>query len=151
MTKRTRRNHSPTFKVNVAVAALKGEKTLGELARLHDVHPSQIAAWKARLLEGAAGLFDGSLPTVKEAAPAVDVKSLHAKIGELTVENGFFGRCARQGQSVEREVMTGRSHELPLMRQAALPGKRLSHLSGSLGPGPVLAETDLFRASLTAA
>ena len=90
MTKRTRRNHSPAFKAKVAVAALKGGKPLAGLAQLHDVHPNQITAWKERLLEGASGLFGGSLPTVKEAAPAVDVKSLHAKIGELTVENGFW-------------------------------------------------------------
>ncbi len=89
MTKRTRRNHSPAFKAKVALAAIKGEKTLAELAQLHDVHPDQITAWKAQLVEAAAGVF-GSRPTDKEAAPAVDLKGLHAKIGELTVANDFL-------------------------------------------------------------
>jgi transposase len=89
MTKRTRRNHSPAFKAKVALAAIKGEKTLAELAQLHDVHPNQITAWKAQLVEAAAGVF-GSRSTDKEAVPTVDLKGLHAKIGELTVENDFL-------------------------------------------------------------
>jgi transposase len=89
MTKRTRRNHSPAFKAKVALAAIKGEKTLAELAQLHDVHPNQITAWKSQLVEAAAGVF-GSRSTDKEAASAVDLKGLHAKIGELTVENDFL-------------------------------------------------------------
>ena len=90
MTKRTRRNHSPAFKAKVALAAIKGERTLAELAQTHDVHPNQITAWKAQLAEGATGLFGGAAAATKETVPAVDVKSLHAKIGELTVENGFL-------------------------------------------------------------
>ena len=84
MTRRSRRNHTPAFKARVALAAVKGEMTLSDLAQQFDVHPNQIMAWKAQLLEGAAELF-GSEP--KSAAPAVDVKTLHAKIGELTLTN----------------------------------------------------------------
>jgi len=89
MARRARRTHSPAFKAKVALAAIKGEKTLAELAQLYDVHPNQITAWRAQLLEGAAGLF-GSCSAAKETAPAVDLKSLHAKIGELTLENDFL-------------------------------------------------------------
>ena len=57
MTKRTRRNHTPAFKAKVALAAIKGERTLAELAQQFDVHPNQITQWKGQLLEGAAGIF----------------------------------------------------------------------------------------------
>jgi transposase len=89
MTKRTRRTHAPSFKAKVALAALKGEKTLAELAQQYDVHPNQITAWKAHLVEAASGLF-GSAGATSDAAPAIDVKTLHAKIGELTLENDFL-------------------------------------------------------------
>jgi transposase len=87
MTRRPRRNHTPAFKAKVALAAVKGEKTLAELAQQFDVHPNQITTWKAQLLDGAAEVF-GSEP--KAASPAVDVKTLHAKIGELTLANDFL-------------------------------------------------------------
>ena len=86
MTRRARRTHSPAFKAQVALAAIKGEKTLSELAQQFDVHPNQISAWRTQLLEGAAGVFGA---TAAEAAP-VDLKELHAKIGELTLENDFL-------------------------------------------------------------
>ena len=88
MTKRTRRNHSPAFKAKVALAALKGEKTLADLAQQFDVHVNQITQWKSQLLDGAAGVFDHG--KTESSAPAVDLKSLHAKIGELTLENDFL-------------------------------------------------------------
>jgi transposase len=89
MSRRTRRNHSPSFKAKVALAAIKGEKTLAELAQLHDVHATQITAWKAQLVEGATGLF-GAGSAGKSSEPEVDLKTLHAKIGELTLENDFL-------------------------------------------------------------
>jgi len=87
MSRRARRNHAPAFKAKVALAAIKGEMTLSELAQLFDVHPNQITTWKAQLQEGAAEVFGSG---AEAAQPAVDVKSLHAKIGELTLENDFL-------------------------------------------------------------
>ena len=87
MTKRTRRTHAAAFKV--ALAARKGEKTQAELAQQFDVHPNQITAWKGHLVEAASDLF-GSGGAASDPAPAIDVKTLHAKIGELTLENDFL-------------------------------------------------------------
>lgn len=90
MARRARRTHGPAFKAKVALAAIKGEKTLADLAQQYDVHANQITAWKAQLLDGAAGVF-GAGAAGDEAGPAaVDVRLLHAKIGELAVENDFL-------------------------------------------------------------
>ncbi|WP_156448106.1 IS3 family transposase [Sphingobium sp. CCH11-B1] len=140
MSRRPRRNHSPAFKAKVALAALKGEKTLAELAQQFDVHANQITTWRAQLLEGAAGVFGGEGAT-ENAEPAVDVKTLHAKIGELTLANDFLGRRARQSGSVaERKAMIDRSHSLPVARQARELG--ISRSSVYYLPAPVSA-TDL--------
>lgn len=88
MSKRPRRNHSAAFKARVAVEAIKGEKTLAELAQHFDVHANQISTWRTQLLEGAAGVFGAD--SAVDSEPAVDVKVLHAKIGELTLENDFL-------------------------------------------------------------
>ena len=89
MKKRARRNHSPVFKAKVALAAIKGDRTLAQLSEQFDVHANQITDWKDRLVELAADVFErGS--SGKAAAPAVDIKAPHAKIGELTLENDFL-------------------------------------------------------------
>jgi transposase len=92
MTRRIRRNHSPAFKAKVALAAIKGEKTMSELSQQFDVHVNQIKQWKDQLLEGASGLFSGDAKT-EPTAPTVDLKVLHAKIGELTLENDFLEKA----------------------------------------------------------
>jgi transposase len=95
MARRARRTHNPAFKAKVALAAIKGEKTLAELAQQYDVHPNQITARRTQVLDGAAGLFGGE---AVEAAPAVDLKVLQAKIGELTLENDFLaGALSKAG------------------------------------------------------
>jgi transposase-like protein len=85
MTKRPRRNHGAVFKAKVALEAIKGEQTLVELSERFQVHPNQIAEWKKQLLERAAEVFD------REKKPmGPDVKELHAKIGQLAMENDFL-------------------------------------------------------------
>src|SRR5258706_15597074 len=88
MNRRARRNHSPAFKAKVALAAIHGDRTLAQLAEHFDVHPNQVTAWKPQLEGGASNVFGTGSPA--PVRPAVDVKSLHAKIGELTLENDFL-------------------------------------------------------------
>jgi transposase len=82
--KRKRRNHSADFKAKVALAAIRGDKTLVELAEQFDVHPNQISDWKQQVLDNASAVFDGS-----HRGKGTDLMELHAKIGELTLENDF--------------------------------------------------------------
>ncbi|MGH8399844.1 MAG: IS3 family transposase [Gammaproteobacteria bacterium] len=115
MSRRPRRNHTPTFKAKVALAALRGDKTLAELASQFDVHANQITQWKVQLLERAAEVFGSE---AQPGGPPVDLKALHAKIGELALENGFFRTRAHQSGPAERKAMIDRSHQLPISRQA---------------------------------
>jgi len=89
MSRRPRRNHTAAFKAKVALAAIKGEKTLSDLAEQFDVHANQITQWKSQLLEGAIGVFGGETKA-DQVTTTVDLKSLHAKIGQLTLENDFL-------------------------------------------------------------
>lgn len=85
MSRRPRRNHSAAFKAKVAIAAIKDERTIAEQ---FDVHPNQVTTWKAQLEGGAPEVFDNGSGTAQDLP--VDVKALHAKIGELTLENDFL-------------------------------------------------------------
>src|SRR5512137_2090639 len=86
MSKRPRRNHAPAFKAKVALEALKGEQTIVELAQRYQVHPNQITEWKRQLLEHAADLFSKD----RKYDQGPNIKDLHAKIGQLSMENDFL-------------------------------------------------------------
>ena len=87
MPRRPRRNHSPAFKAKVALEAIKGEEPIIVIAERFDVHPNQITKWKRQLLDGAAVVF-GEAEKAKEDGP--NIGELHAKIGELTMDNDFL-------------------------------------------------------------
>jgi transposase len=86
MARRKRRNHSPLFKSKVALAALKGDKTISELAAQFEVHPNQITDWKRQLQENAARVFG----EMREKEKEPDIQRMQAKIGQLALENDFL-------------------------------------------------------------
>ena len=86
--RRKRRNHSPAYKAKVAVAAIKGDRTLVELSEQFDVHPNQIQDWRKRLLDNADSIFGKGQQQREETDEKV--KDLHAKIGQLTMERDFL-------------------------------------------------------------
>jgi len=86
MAKRPRRNHGSAFKAKVALEAIKGEETTVELAERFQVHPNQITEWKKQLMGRAEEVFSKD----KKAEIGVSVKELHAKIGQLAMENDFL-------------------------------------------------------------
>ena len=86
--KKSRRNHSATFKARVALAAIAGDKTVAEVAQHFQVHPNQVSSWKAQLVDRAAQVFGAEAADPPELSPIV--KELHAKIGQLSMENDFL-------------------------------------------------------------
>ena len=101
MSRRPRRNHTPAFKAKVALAAIKGEKTLAELAQQFDVHPNQITSWKGQLLDGQPGYL-ALARQARKPRRLLDLKVLHAKIGELALENDLY-----EGFGVKPDIFPG--------------------------------------------
>jgi transposase len=121
MSKRPRRNHASAFKAKVALAAIKGEKTLAALAQQFDVHPNQITQWKTQLLEGAAGVF-GADARSEPAAPAVDLKSLQG------VSSRFVIFCTAIWTDLEH--MSDRRPSLSIFRERILHQRSLTQFAG---------------------
>ncbi len=118
MTRRARRNHSAGFKAKVAMAAVKGDKTLSEIAQAFDAHANQIVRWKTQLQDGAAGVFGSGSRSPDPNTPAVDIKALQAKICELTLENDFLEGALTKAGMLTRKAMIDRDHQLPVSKQA---------------------------------
>ncbi|MEX2517033.1 MAG: IS3 family transposase [Gammaproteobacteria bacterium] len=113
-----RRTHSPEFKAKVALAAVQGDLTMAELVKKFDVHANQITDWKKQLLDSAPDVFGKRAKKAEDAAETV--QDLHAKIGQLTMENDFLERGARKDSRAQRKEMVERKDPLPVKRQCAL-------------------------------
>jgi transposase-like protein len=97
MSRRARRNHTPAFKAKVALAAVKGDRTLAQLAEQFDIHPNQIASWKAQLEGGAADVF-GPGGGNAVALPAIDVKAVSIPQGACSAAHSFLeGALSKAG------------------------------------------------------
>ena len=86
-----RRRFTAEFKARVALAALRGDKTIQEIAARHKVHPNQVSSWKRQALDGLGAVFSNGTDKARMDHDD-EVRNLHAKIGELTVVNDFLAR-----------------------------------------------------------
>jgi len=89
---RTRRRFSGEFKAKVALEAIQGRQTVAELASKHELHPTQIAAWKREAIEKLAKVFDEK-GFERERNRDAELTKLHAKIGQLVVERDFLSKA----------------------------------------------------------
>jgi transposase-like protein len=92
-----RRRHEPEFKARVALEAIKGVKTIQQIAKEYDVHPVQVSEWKKTMLAGAALAFSGEKPAgLGEEQLERERTRLHSKIGELSIQVDFLKKKCRQ-------------------------------------------------------
>ncbi len=89
---KTRRRFSADFKANVALEAIRGERTIAELAMKYQLHPNQITQWKRQAIEKLAGVFDDKT-SGQQMSREAEVTKLHAKIGQLVVERDFLAKA----------------------------------------------------------
>ncbi|TPG12868.1 IS3 family transposase [Sphingomonas koreensis] len=137
--KTTRKRYTGEFKAKVALEAIRGNLTLAELATRHGIHPTMIATWKRQAIEGMAATFSGASEAAK-AAGDTEIEKLHAKIGQLVVERGFFVEGVRAMSVERRRQMIGPGHAgLSIVAQCRLVS--ISRSSFYYAPVPETAET----------
>ena len=146
-----RQNFSDQFKAAVALEALRGDKTVQEIAAKRQLHPTQVSTWKRQAIEGKAGVFSDKVKKAENKDG--EINELHTKIGQLVVENGTGACASRRGHSPPsfvtrakvvsplkcREMIRKENTKLSLMRQCKL--LKISRSSIYYTPVGVNAET----------
>ncbi|MCP4064256.1 MAG: IS3 family transposase [Gammaproteobacteria bacterium] len=134
----TRRRFSDKFKATVALEALRGDKTVQQIAAKHRLHPTQVTSWKRQAIDGLTGVFSDKVKRVENNE--AEVKELHAKIGKLAVENDFLSQGLKPMSPVERKTLIRKEHSaLSLTRQCRL--LKISRSSLYYTPVGINAET----------
>nr|WP_154724814.1 IS3 family transposase [Candidatus Contendobacter odensis] len=117
-----RRNHSPAFKAKVALEALKGDKTVAELSAQYEVHPNRVGSWKKQLLEASPEVFAGRIVSA-DAGHEEEIRRLHEKIGQLTMERDFLAKVQQNVSTDRRREMIDRAcSEISIVQQCELLG-----------------------------
>jgi transposase len=129
--KQTRKKHGAAFKAKVALAAIKGDRTVAELAGAYGVHPNQIYAWKKQLLDGAAGVFEGGGAALEDAASTAQVDLLYRQIGQLKVENDLY-----EGVRVKRDMFLGSGRSVSSSRSEGIRASRAEAVRTGRRPPP---------------
>jgi len=88
-----RKTYNASFKSRVALDALKGDQTMAELAAKYQVHPAMVTKWKKQATDGLVDVFSGNGCKARDASREAEIKELHAKIGQLTVEKDFLAKA----------------------------------------------------------
>ena len=135
MTKRKRRNHSPVFKAKVALAAVRGERTLADLAEQFEVHPNQIQDWKKKLVAEAEHVFGAG--AIEAAHSERETQQLHAKIGQLTMEKDF---CPKRSVETGERPPSDDSSRPPVGRHPTLCAARCARSTVYYRPTGISAE-----------
>ena len=116
--KQTRKKYRAGFKATVALAAIRGDRTVAELASAYGVHPIRIYAWKKPLLDGAVGVVEGGDAASQDTASAAPVDLSYRRIGQLKVENDFFiAQAGQMSRAARRALVEREASVLPVSRQ----------------------------------
>ncbi|MEO0521094.1 MAG: IS3 family transposase [Cyanobacteria bacterium P01_A01_bin.116] len=127
---RKRKQYSPEFKAKVALAAIRGDKTIAQIGAQYGLHPAQVNTWKRELLENASELFDkGKSANKAKTDTKAENDELYRQIGKLKVERDFLAeRSAQLGTATRKALVDAQHPELSLVRQCELLGISRSSL-----------------------
>ena len=123
---RKRRSFSATVKSKVALDAIKGLKTVAEIAKLHQVHTSQVVLWKRQVLEGVESVFDGPTDRKDKAADQPQTAELYEQIGKLNMQLEWIESVQRRSKNSALSGLRGRFLRSYFFLRNSLRARRLA-------------------------